>query len=204
MMNRRIINMAAGAAFALFAAQGALAAEVLVRAGAHYFNTDGDDFGLEVDDSATVTAMAVFLINDNWGIEILGGLPFKYDIDLQASGNEVADVKALPPAVSAIYRFSPEASIRPYVGIGAHYTFFYDEDSSVPPLPGELELENEVGLVAIVGADFMIGQSRAWFINVDVRWFQKEPDLRIGAVEVGELDISPIAAGVMIGRQFSW
>jgi outer membrane protein len=63
------------------------------------------------------------------------------------------------------YNFAPEGALRPYVGLGLHYTTL----SIQPPGSEVISIENtQLGWVLQAGADLRI--ARGWFVNADVRY----------------------------------
>jgi len=49
-------------------------------------------------------------------------------VDTALGDVDLGDVWLLPPTVTLQYHFSPRGSVRPYVGAGVNYTFFYEQD----------------------------------------------------------------------------
>ncbi|MBM7456535.1 outer membrane protein [Oceanisphaera litoralis] len=104
------------------------AGDILVRGGAINVSptTDTND-ALDVQSNTQLGLTLSYMITDNWGVELLAATPFSHDVNL--GGSEVANVKHLPPSLMAQYYFGDARSkVRPYVGAGINYTFFFDEE----------------------------------------------------------------------------
>ena len=88
---------------------------------------------LDVDDGYSLGFNFTYMVNPNIGIELLLALPFNHDIKLTGSplpiNGTVADTDQLPPTLSLQYHFTPESSVRPYLGIGLNYTTFFNEST---------------------------------------------------------------------------
>ncbi len=69
------------------------------------------------------------MFTDNISLEILAATPFSHTVSTNLGGlGDIADVKHLPPTLMVQYYFGEANSeIRPYVGAGINYTFFFDE-----------------------------------------------------------------------------
>jgi outer membrane protein len=73
-------------------------------------------------------------ITDNISTELALGLPYKHKLygagSLQGTG-QLGSVEALPPSVFIQYRFfKPDATVRPFVGLGLTYAYFQKETGS--------------------------------------------------------------------------
>lgn len=133
----------------------------------------------EVDDSTQIGLTITYMLNSNWGIELLAATPFKHDI--YATGLEVkaASTKQLPPTLSLqYYPMSASSDFQPYVGVGLNYTIFFDEtvDGELKSALGtddiELDLSSSLGLAAQIGVNFAIGEkvllnASIWYADID-------------------------------------
>ena len=180
--------------------------------------TDGstiDNAYIQVDDGTSLVLSATYMLNDNWGVDILGAVPFKHDfeitgtIDGSAVAVPVGETKHLPPTVSVQYHFSPDATFQPFVGLGVNYTTFFSEDleSGIPAATGilDLEIQDSTGLAAQIGADWVINED--WLVSFDARWIQIRSDLQLtvdgAVVELAPtLDIDPWVFNLTAGYRF--
>jgi len=120
---------------------------------------------------------------------------------------DVIDAKVLPPTLTLQYHFMPDSNIRPYIGAGVNYTYFFDEEvaGSVLPVPGsKVKLEDSFGLAAQAGVDIAINDD--WFVNMDVKYIQIDTTAKFSGTAVGSAkisaDIDPFVYGIGIGRKF--
>ena len=86
----------------------------------------------------------------------LGNVP----TGVPALGESLGTAKAIPPVVTAVYRFLPEKSFHPYAGAGLALMFVYDAKIENPILTSvsepTLEVGNGYGVVAQAGVEARI------------------------------------------------
>ncbi|MBP6121447.1 MULTISPECIES: outer membrane protein OmpW [Providencia] len=123
-----------------------------------------------------------YMITDNIGVELLAATPFQHNVSLGEFGN-IASVKHLPPTLMAQYYFgSKEDKLRPYLGAGVNYTFFFDEKfNSTGKDAGlsDLDLSSSWGFAAQAGMDYMLTDN--WMLNASVWWMNIETDVKFKA-----------------------
>jgi outer membrane protein len=170
------------------------------RAGVHSVQPKSDNHAIvNVDGSAMLTFSGTYLFAPNWGVEVLAGLPFKHDINLNAGG-KAAETKHLPPTVSLQYHFNPSGAVRPYVGAGLNYTLFFNEKTTGALSGSKLELDPSFGVAAQAGLDVAIGSD--WFVNAEVRWIDIDTDAKLNGAGLGTVELDPFVYGLSIGRRF--
>lgn len=170
------------------------------RAGVHNVAPKSNNHAIvNVDDGAMFTFSGTYLFTPNWGLEVLAGLPFKHDINLNGGG-KVAETKHLPPTISVQYHFNPGGTVRPYVGAGVNYTLFFDEKTTGALAGSKLDLDPSFGVAAQAGLDVAIGSD--WFINVEARWIDIDTDAKLNGADIGTVKLDPWVYGVSIGRRF--
>ena len=115
---------------------------------------------------------------------------------------ELGDVWLLPPTLLAQYHFSPRAGIRPYVGAGINYTFFYEQD--VAPGLTSVNYDNSLGFALQAGVDIPVNDT--YFVNFDVKKLWLGTDVTVDAGELGigtaDADFDRLIVGVGVGRRF--
>ncbi len=175
------------------------------------------DTGIEADDSTNLAGTIGYMVTDNWELELLLALPFRHDVSsndtlsgvLGSSGN-IATSKQLPPVLSFNYHFMPKNSMRPYVGAGINYTFFFDEKTTGALKNAgytNLKLEDSFGLAVQAGIDIDITEK--WFINAAVMWVDINTEAKIsgasgafGPLEVKDIELDPVVFIVQVGTLF--
>ena len=125
------------------------AGDILVRAGLTTVAPNDDSsnvnvdalggnvgMGVEVDSNTQIGLNLVYMLNSNWGVEVLAATPFSHEVTLIDTADnglglgdgKLAEVTHLPPTVSAVYFFDTQSAFTPYVGVGVNYTIFFDEE----------------------------------------------------------------------------
>jgi outer membrane protein len=172
----------------------------ILRVGAHYVEPASDNHDLvTVGAGQSLTFNLTRMIDDHWSIELLAALPFSHDISLN-SGGKVADVKQLPPTISAQYHFVPAGKFHPYVGAGLNATIFFEEDTTGALAGTDLDLSTSFGPALQAGIDFDVGDT--WFVNLEARWMDIDTRATLDGTSLGKVNIDPIAYGLTFGRNF--
>lgn len=217
--SRRVLGAATALAL-VFAAAPSHAVEKgdwIVRAGiAHVAPDDSSGAvtgipgsGVEVDGATNLAVNFTYMLSDNWGVELLGALPFKHDIKgsgtISALGT-IAETKQLPPTLAVVYNFAPKASIRPYAGIGLNYTVFFDEKvtGGLVGMADDVSLDGSTGLAAEVGVDVDLNENvffnaSLWYVDIDTTATLKGGTLDGARVDV---DIDPWVVFAGFGWRF--
>lgn len=165
--------------------------------------------GVEVDSDTVPELDITYMLTRNWGLELILGYSehtVKAHKTWSALG-DVIDTKVLPPTLTLQYHFLPDSTVRPYVGLGVNYTYFFDEEvsGSVLDIPGaDVKLDSSWGLAAQAGVDVALNQD--WFVNFDVKYIDIDTEAHFSGTPVGRAkitaDIDPFVWGIGIGRRF--
>ncbi|SDI54704.1 outer membrane protein [Ferrimonas sediminum] len=156
-----------------------------------------------VDESNQLGLNFTYMLTDAWAIEVLAASPFKHDVGLAPLG-KIAEVTHLPPTVMAQYYFGSD-KLRPYIGAGINYTYFWDEEFT-NDLGGDLtdlDLSSSWGLAAQVGIDYEINNN--WLVNASVWYIDIQTDVKFkleGAPVKIKTDIDPWVYMVSVGYKF--
>lgn len=231
-MSRFTTQLAAGlllvpALLSASVAQAYQAGDIIVRAGAVTVDPREDSGTLKFDGapaagtSATVDSNTqlglnfVYMLNSSIGVELLAATPFSHTVGVKGLGaaldGKLADVKHLPPTLSAVwYPLQPNSTFKPYVGAGINYTTFFSEDlTSTRKAQGfsNLNMDDSWGLAAQVGADYMLTDNL--MLNGQVRYIDISTDATVdgpGALGIQEtkvsVDIDPWVYMVGLGYKF--
>ncbi len=177
---------------------------------------DGSPIGgssADVGDNAQLGLTVLYMMTDQWGVEVLASTPFSHDIeadtgDLGLGIVDAGKTKHLPPTVSLKYFFSSsESAWRPYVGAGLNYTLFFD-DSVAAQLEGvlgtgTLSLDNSLGLALQAGFDYQFNDNL--MLNASLRWMDIDTDAEFvfDANRITtEVEIDPWIPTVSLGWKF--
>jgi outer membrane protein len=168
------------------------------------------DTGTEVtvDSKATVEVDLTYMFSDHVGLEVIAATA-RHDLATTGGalgGADAGSVKVLPPTITLQYFFGNEA-IRPYIGAGVNFTYFYSYDLS-DDLAGlgitDVEFSNSFGLAGDIGCDFGFGGN--WLFNIDAKYvmISTDADLKVAhdTLDTIKVDIDPWVFGVGIGYRF--
>ncbi|MGF1457208.1 MAG: OmpW family protein [Alphaproteobacteria bacterium] len=144
-----------------------------------------------------------YFITDNIGVELIAA---STPHDVGATGTALGDldlgsVRLLPPTLTAQWHFFPEETVRPYVGAGINYTWFFEEN-----FPGgeDIDYEDSFGWVLQAGVDVDITETV--FLNLDIKKVFLDTDVFInagaGVTANAEVNIDPLLLGVGFGVRF--
>lgn len=196
-------------ALALLAAAGGAhaqdAGDWVLKIGAHNVNPDsgngtlaGGAFAVDVGSDVKPTFQLEYFFSPNLGLEVLAAVPFRHEVSLNGVGS--ADVKHLPPTLSLQWHFNPGGKVNPFVGAGLNYTTFFSIDEKGPLAGTRLDLDDSFGAALHAGIDFEINQR--WLFSIDARWIDIDTDASLDGVDIGTVNIDPIAYGVAFGYRF--
>ena len=137
-----------------------------------------------------------YFITDHIAVEAIAAVT-KHTIRNSVAGT-VSSVWLLPPTVTAQYHFDPTGPIRPYVGVGVNYTFFYDPHSALPGIG----FKNSFGWALQAGADVPLGDG-PYFLNADIKKVFMGTHIRAAAGAVqASARINPLVIGAGVGVRF--
>jgi len=220
------IALAAALAGGAMMAQAYEKGDFVLRLGAVNVDPDSDSSDINlpgvptlnanVDDDTQFGILPMYMLADNVGIELLAATPFEHNISLQGKGVnlEAASTKHLPPTVTVQwYPRGGKEGWQPFLGIGANYTIFFDEettpdlDSTLDAVLGasevDLDLDNSFGLSAQVGVDFPFAKN--WAISLEVWYLDLQTNATV-STDVGDVnfqtDINPFVYHVGIAHRF--
>ncbi len=106
----------------------------------------------------------------------------------------------LPPTLTLQYHFTDFGRFKPYVGAGATYAIFYNQDGDAA---SDLDIENSFGAALQVGFDYMVDDHWGW--NVDVKKIFLEPDFDVtvgGSKLSGKAKLNPWLIGTGVTYRF--
>lgn len=197
------------------------AGDIIVRAGAVTVDPQEDSSALEVNGTplggkATLNSDTqlglnfMYMATSNIGIELLAATPFSHEVGVKGLGaldGKLADIKHLPPTLSAVYYpLDKSSAFQPYVGLGINYTMFFDEDltsAREAQTFNNLELDDSWGLAYQLGMDYMLTDNV--MLNAQVRYIDIDTTATtyLGAAKVDvDVDVDPFVYMVGLGYKF--
>ncbi|MFP8966164.1 outer membrane protein OmpW [Pokkaliibacter sp. CJK22405] len=188
------------------------AGDIIVRAGALNVSpheSSDDVLGLgefNLTDNTQLGLTFSYMVTDNWGVELVAATPFNHSVSLNGVG-KIASAKHLPPTLLGQYYFGQsDSAIRPYVGLGVNYTFFFDEDfSSTGKSAGlsDLDMSSSWGLAAEAGVDLKLTDNI--YANASVWYMDIDTDVTFnagGSRQKIKTEIDPVAFMIGAGYRF--
>jgi len=177
---------------------------ILPRTGAGSQTFTGEDTQL----SGGVT----YMYTDHISVDVPLALPFKhklYGAGATEGVGQIGEVQALPMTVFLQYRFlEASAKFRPYVGLGATYAYFFNEQGSgtltslTNPggTPTKLSVDSKFILTPQIGATFAIGDK--WFVDVHYSKSSLTTKTTLSTGQSVDAALDPASYGVAIGYKF--
>ncbi len=170
----------------------------------------------EVDDDTQIGIIPMYMVTDNFGVELLAATPFEHDITLNGQGVNLkaGSTKQLPPTLSVQwYPRGGKSGWQPFLGVGANYTIFFDEDTDkqlddtlnaiLGSTKTSLSLDDSFGLSAQAGMD--IPFAKDWALSLAVWYIDIETDGKV-STDVGNVrfktQIDPFVYHVGIAHRF--
>jgi outer membrane protein len=153
-----------------------------------------------------------YMFTDHIGTELMLGVPYKHTLygagSIQGTG-KLGTAEALPPTIFAQYHFfEPNATVRPYAGIGYTYAYFRKETGSAQltavlntggtPVTYELDAKHAGSLV--LGATAKL--SELYYADVNVVKTKLKTTAHFSTGQTLDIKLDPLAISVSVGRRF--
>ncbi|MBV7538795.1 outer membrane beta-barrel protein [Duganella sp. sic0402] len=154
-----------------------------------------------------------YMLTDNVSAELDLGLPYKHDLygagSIEGTG-KLATAEVLPPTAFIQYRFfKPDATVRPYVGLGFTYAMFQKERGS-----GQLtailntgsssgatfKLDDKAAVSFQLGGTVKINEK--WFLDASVIKTKLKTKAHYSTGQVQDVRLDPLAVNVSVGYNF--
>ncbi len=220
------IALAAALAGGAVVAQAYEKGDFVLRLGAVNVDPDSDSSDINLPGVPTLTAevgddtqfgiIPMYMLSEKVGIELLAATPFEHDISLKGKGVnlDAASTKHLPPTLTVQwYPRGGQEGWQPFLGIGANYTIFFDEettkglDGTLDAVLGasevDLDLDNSFGLSAQAGVDIPFAKN--WAISLAVWYIDLQTNATV-STDVGDVnfrtDINPFVYHLGIAHRF--
>lgn len=199
------------------------AGDIIVRAGAVTVDPQEDSSNLNIAGADAPGTKATlnsdtqlglnfqYMVTENIGVELLAATPFSHEVGVKGLGaaldGKLADIKHLPPTLSAVYYpLDKSSAFQPYVGLGINYTMFFDENltsAREAQTFNNLELDDSWGLAYQLGMDYMLTDNV--MLNAQVRYIDIDTSATtyLGAAKVKvDVDVDPFVYMVGLGYKF--
>jgi len=158
---------------------------------------------VSINSNTQLSFTVAYMYTDNISFEVLGATPFSHDITgagALAGTGKIAEVKHLPPTFSVNWHFQPHSNVRPYVGAGLNYTYFFDEKATGALSGYSLSLDNSWGPAVQAGLDYDI--NKKWFVNANVRYIKISTTAKFSNGYSLDVDVDPMVYTLAVGTHF--
>ncbi|MDN3919203.1 OmpW/AlkL family protein [Roseateles violae] len=168
---------------------------------------------IDVKKASQFTGGITWMWTDNIAIDLPLGLPFEHDVvgDGAIAGVGVlGTVKSLPMTLLAQYRFGQASSqIRPYVGAGATYAYFYDSEGTAvlsgltggsPSKPTTLSMKNAFG--PALQAGLSVNLTERWSLDASVMKVFVKTTGTLSTGQTIDATLDPVAVSIAVGYRF--
>ena len=147
--------------------------------------------------NATVPELDLtYMIRDSLGVELILATSRH---QVTSNLGRLGGVNILPPTLLLQYHFNHQGRVRPYVGAGLNYTYFYNDGLNVGGQGVQVN-RSSFGPAVQAGVDVQI--TKKLFLNADIKKIWMRTDTTLGGAPLGTLHIDPIVVGAGIGMKF--
>ena len=152
--------------------------------------------GVGVNNAIVPELDFTYMIRDQIGVELILATS-RHQVTSNIGG--LGGVGVLPPTLLLQYHFNHAGKVRPYVGAGLNYTYFYNNGLNVGG-EGVSINKSSFGPALQFGVDVQL--TKKVFMNVDVKKIWMSTDATLGDKGIGTLHIDPLIVGVGVGMKF--
>lgn len=172
------------------------AVEIVPDVSSHVGNTTGL---VNITDTTIPEADITYFFSPHWAVEVIAGTD-KHSIYLR-NGTYLGTTYLLPPVVALQYHFDQIGFIKPYVGAGPQYTWFYNKSGD--GALGKLHLTDGFGFALQAGTDIPLGDTGT-FLNIDVKkvFLQTTASFGADSTVAAHVNINPWLIGAGVGVKF--
>jgi outer membrane protein len=171
--------------------------------------------GSKVDvgsDTQPIFAFA-YSYTPNISAELVLGTPYKHDISgagALAGTGKAGTVKSMPPTLFGQYHFMEEqAKLRPYVGLGLTYAYFYDETGSAA-LTALTNTGSSTPTTFTVDSAWGLSTQAGLIYNIDEKWFSDlvvvktylKTTAHYSTGQTVNMRLDPLAVSLSLGYRF--
>ena len=167
---------------------------------------------IDIKDATSLIGTLAYMVTDDISVEFYAGLGYKHDVigdgAIKGAG-KIGTVKQVSPTLFGQYRFlGSSAALRPYVGLGLTYAYFYGEEgtSALTALtnpggpPTRISAGSAWGLSPQVGLTFAFSES--WFIDGSVIKTYIKNTTSLSTGQKIETRLDPLSVNLSVGYRF--
>lgn len=167
---------------------------------------------VDVKSATSLILTGTYMVTESFSVEGYAGLPYEHEEvgDGAIAGvGKLGTVKQVSPTVFAQYRFMPSSSVRPYVGLGLTYAYFYDEEGSgtltalTNPgggTPTKKETDAAFGLSPQIGVTMMLNDK--WFLDSSLIKTYLKTTTKLSTGQQIDTDLDPLSFNFSIGYRY--
>lgn len=137
-----------------------------------------------------------YMIRDQIGVELILATS-RHQVTSNVGG--LGGVGVLPPTLLLQYHFNHAGRVRPYVGAGVNYSYFYNDKLKAGATPVSIK-HSSFGPALQVGVDVQVAKNL--FVNADLKKIWMRTSASADGADLGSLKIDPWVLGVGIGMKF--
>ncbi|KND58641.1 Outer membrane protein W precursor [Candidatus Burkholderia verschuerenii] len=153
-------------------------------------------FGVDVNNALVPELDFTYMIRDDIGVELILGTSCH---QVTSNIGNLGGVGVLPPTLLLQYHFNHAGRVRPYVGAGLNYTYFYNDKLKAGDTPVSIK-RSSFGPALQAGVDVQV--ARNLFVNADIKKIWMRTSASAGGTDLGSLKIDPWVIGLGVGMKF--
>ncbi|MFA5951174.1 MAG: OmpW family outer membrane protein [Hyphomicrobium sp.] len=157
------------------------------------------------NDTVIPSLTLTYFLNKNLAVELFCCFD-KINVDGRGllNGVDLADVWVFPPALTLQYHFDNLGPIKPYVGVGAQWVHYFNENSNLGGFES-VKFDDSFGFVLQAGVDYDLGGG--WSLGLDVKKVWEDTKITWtaanGDTTIANHDIDPLIATANLGYRFN-
>lgn len=167
---------------------------------------------IDVDAATSLIVTAAYMFTDHWSAELYAGLGYKHDVvgaGTVSGVGKLGTVKQVSPTLFGQYRFLEANDIvRPYVGLGLTYAYFYGEEGSgtltaltnAGGPPTRLSVDAAWGISPQIGATFQYDKN--WFADFSVIKTYVKTTNHLSSGQSIDVKLDPVSINLSVGYRF--
>ena len=152
--------------------------------------------GVDVNNAIVPELDFTYMIRDDIGVELILGTS-RHQVTSNIGG--LGGVGVLPPTLLLQYHFNHQGRVRPYVGAGLNYTYFYNDKLKAGDTPVSIK-RSSFGPALQAGVDVQV--TKTLFVNADLKKIWMRTSASAGGADLGSLKIDPWVLGLGVGMKF--